>query len=104
MRTRIRVLILGTALAVLMTMSLGAQAAPTKATCSDVDFLGIVVHGHHVVRDYVAGEAFEWPPAGQVSGAGGAETPGGAGRGHLGAGIAPGASFCTDSRSPGFHP
>ncbi|MFP5333122.1 MAG: hypothetical protein ACLGHX_12295 [Acidimicrobiia bacterium] len=103
MRIRIRIVVLGAALAALLGMSLAAQAAPTKATCSDVGFLGIVVHGHHVVRDYVAGEPFEWPPAGQVDASGGAAIPGGSGRGHLGAGVAPGASFCTDSNSPGVH-
>lgn len=105
MRTKFRVLVVGTGFAALMAMSLAAQAAPTKATCSDV--LDIVVHGHHVVADYVVGVGhgnMTWPPAGQVDASGGAAVPGGSGRGHLEAGVAPGASFCTDSNSPGAHP
>ena len=103
--TRIRGVVLAASIAVLLTVSLAAQAAPTKATCSDVEFLGIVVHGHHVVRDYVVGEGgMTWPPAGQVDVSGGAALPGGPGPGfHFPNGVAPGASFCTDSQSPGAH-
>lgn len=101
MRTSLRVLVLGTALAVLMAMSLAVQAAPTKATC--VELIG-VIHGHHVVRDYVVGGALDWPPAGQVDASGGAAHPGGPVRTHLEADVPPGASFCTDSNSPGTPP
>lgn len=90
----------------------GAVATPpdhASPTCSDVEFLGIDVHGQHVVRDYVAGgdAASDWPPSGQELGSavrenGGAAVPGGPGPGfHFPLDIAPGASFCTDSRSGG---
>lgn len=105
-RTSIRGVVLAAAIATLLTVSLVAQAAPTKATCSDVEFLGITVHGHHVVRDYVVGGGeMTWPPAGQVDASGGAAVPGGPGPGfHFPNEVAPGASFCTESKSPGAHP
>ncbi len=107
MRSGIRAAVVAAAISTLLTISLAAQAAPTKATCSDVGFLGIVVHGHHVVRDYVVGDhthSMTWPPAGQVHARGGAAVPGGPGPGfHFPNGIAPGASFCTNSKSPGVH-
>lgn len=82
-----------------------AQSGPT---CSDV--LDIDVHGEHIVGDYVTGighETLEWEPRGGIVGEtvsenGGVTIAGGAGRGHRDAGIAPGASFCTDSQSPGW--
>lgn len=106
LRTRVRGLVLAGTIGALLAVSLVAQAAPTKATCSDVGFLGITVHGHHVVRDYVVGDGgMTWPPAGQVKVSGGAAVPGGPGPGfHFVHGVAPGASFCTDSKSPGAHP
>ncbi len=84
-----------------------ASAAPTCSTT-----LGIVVHGQHVVGDYVTGigrENLPWPPSGGVVGeavAGqGAAIPGGPGPGfHFPNGFAPGASFCLlQSQSPGAH-
>lgn len=91
---------------VLTTGALPAAAAPT---CSEVDFLDVEVHGHHVVRDYVTGGVSEWPPPGGSVGAAiggtGAVLPGGPGPGfHFPNGVAPGASFCNgQSQSPGFH-
>ena len=90
---------------------LAAMVAPVAAhdpTCADVGGLGIEVHGQHVVRDYVMGGGLEsWPPKGQVGaavGGSGAAVPGGPGPGfHFPNGFAPGASFCTDSNSPGLH-
>ena len=79
-------------------------------TCSDT--LGVVVHGQHIVADYVTGighETLDWPPSDQnigqiVSENGGAAIPGGPGPGfHFPNGIAPGASVCNDSQSPGAH-
>lgn len=90
-----------------------AFAAPSPAlaatpTCSDV--LGIVVHGQHVVGDYVTGTGHQnlaWPPAGMVGAAvrgTGAAVPGGPGPGFHFPHIAPGASFCiVQARTPGFH-
>ena len=89
--------------------SAGAQSSNATPTCSDV--LGIDVHGQHVVGDYVTGighEDLEWSPSGGVVGEavrenGGVEFAGGPGPAfHFENGIAPGASFCTDSQSPGF--
>ena len=86
-----------------------AQSTNPTPTCSDA--LGIEVHGQHVVGDYVSGighENLDWPPSGQdigdaVSENGGVAIAGGPGPGfHFIEGVAPGASFCTDSRSPGI--
>jgi hypothetical protein len=91
---------------------LAALAGPVAAhgpTCADLGPLGIEVHGQHIVRDYVTGGALtSWPPKGAVGAAisgSGAVVPGGPGPGyHFPNGFAPGASFCTDSNSPGLHP
>lgn len=90
----------------LLATTLPAGAEPT---CADVG-LGVDVHGHHVVRDYVSGgETGSWPPDGGELGASiagdGAAVPGGPGPGfHFEEGFAPGASFClAQSQSPGFH-
>lgn len=81
-----------------------------QPTCSDN--LDIDVHGQHVVGDYVTGighDELGWPARGREVGAataanGGAAVPGGPGPGfHFDHDVAPGASFCTDSRSPGAH-
>ena len=94
------------------TLSIGALAAAAfagpgaaaahggdDATCSDVGFLDVEVHGDHVVRDYVKGAD------GEVGHGEGAAIPGGPGPGfHFPNGVAPGASFCNpQSNSPGFH-
>ncbi len=98
--------------AALSMLGSGSVAAAQSAdrgdpTCSDLAFLDIDVHGQHVVRDYVAGDhdVAAGRDLGQRVGANqGAAVPGGPGAGgHLPAGIAPGASFCTDSQSPGVH-
>lgn len=87
-----------------------AAAAPRTPTCSTV--LGIAVHGQHIVGDYVTGlghDDLDWSPSGGVVGkavsdAGGPAVVGGPGPGfHFAHGVAPGASFCTDSASPGDH-
>jgi hypothetical protein len=86
----------------------GVMPASAGPTCSDVEFLGISVHGQHVVRDYVSGSAVaEWPPkgVGAAIGGTGAALPGGPGPGyHFPNEVAPGASFCnSQANSPGFH-
>lgn len=85
-----------------------ASVAAGEPTCSDVG-LGVVVHGQHVVRDYVSGGALglTWPPVGvgsTIAGSG-AAVPGGPGPGfHFPNDFAPGASFCNSkAKSPGFH-
>jgi hypothetical protein len=78
--------------------------------------VGIEVHGQHVVGDYVMGGGhglgsdLQWPEdyrgmvGEMVRENGGAALPGGPGPGfHFPNGFAPGASFCTDSASPGTH-
>lgn len=100
-----------TALAAAAALILGAAipALAHEPTCADFDALGIVVHGQHVVRDYVTGgELSGWPVeggAGQYIAGEGAALPGGPGPGyHFPNGIAPGASFCnSQSQAPGFH-
>lgn len=90
------------------TANAGAQSTNPTPTCSET--LDIDVHGEHIVGDYVTGighETLEWSPRGGIVGEtvsdnGGVAIAGGAGRGHIDAGIAPGASFCTDSQSPGW--
>ncbi len=103
-----RVISLAAALA--LALSVAAPAAAHGPTCADFGALGIVVHGQHVVRDYVMGGALaSWPPKGGVVGAAtggsGAALPGGPGPAfHFANGFAPGASFCiAQSNSPGFH-
>ena len=106
MRRIIGALALGGAL----LMATVPAAAAHGPTCADFNALGIVVHGQHIVRDYVTGGALVgWPPAGgsvgDAIGGSGAAVPGGPGPGfHFPNGFAPGASFCLDnSNSPGFH-
>jgi hypothetical protein len=84
-----------------------APAASAKGTPTCGGIVG-VVHGHHIVGDYVTGVGhgnLDWPPAGQVNARGGAVLPGGPGPGfHFPNGFAPGASFCiSQSQSPGMH-
>jgi len=99
----------GSAGILLLALAGVAPASAHDPTCSDVDFLGIGVHGQHVVRDYVMGGGLDsWPPqggaVGEAAGGRGAAVPGGPGPGfHFPNGVAPGASFCTDSNSPGAH-
>lgn len=90
--------------------SAAAQSTNPTPTCSDT--LGIQVHGQHVIGDYVTGighDELDWPPTGSdigdiIAANGGVVVPGGPGPGfHFENGVAPGASFCTDSRSPGAH-
>lgn len=88
--------------AVLPLLASGA-AAHSEPNCSDSTIIDVVVHGQHVVSDYVTGtHDVTWPPNGQVGAQtsdGGAATPGGPGpRFHFqdGVGVPPGASFCTD--------
>ena len=53
----------------------GTASAHDGATCSGALGSGIVVHGQHIVGDYVTGlggifgGGLEWPPAGQVGAA-----------------------------------
>jgi hypothetical protein len=97
--------VLGTLLSLL---ALGTVSAH-EPTCSDFTALGVVVHGQHVVRDYVTGGELDgWPANGGVGSAiagEGAALPGGPGPGfHFPNGFAPGASFCiSQSNAPGFH-
>ncbi|HEX9635679.1 MAG TPA: hypothetical protein VGB34_09390 [Candidatus Limnocylindria bacterium] len=93
-----------------LTISLaGAASAAGEPTCSD-KFEGYP-HGYHIVADYVTGigseflggPGIDWPPSG-LNAAGGAALPGGPGPAfHFELGVAPGASFCNDSNSPGAH-
>jgi hypothetical protein len=88
----------------LLMATVPSVAAAGNPTCSD---LFGYPHGYHVVADYVTGfgsellggPGIDWPPSG-VNAAGGAAHPGGPYHGGV---IAPGASFCNDSNSPGIH-
>lgn len=98
--------VLGGALVMATVPAAGAH----DPTCADFGALDIIVHGQHVVRDYVTGgELVGWPPAGSAVGeavaGSGAAVPGGPGPGfHFPNGFAPGASFClANSNAPGFH-
>jgi len=109
--TRSRIAALA-AVAVLAAAFSAPASAHGEATCSDALGSGIVVHGQHIVGDYVTGlggifgDGLQWPPAGQVGAAvsanGGAVMPGGPGPGfHFGIpGLAPGASFCNEQAHP----
>jgi len=101
--------IVALAMAGALAIAVAVPVAANEPTCADFGALGIVVHGQHVVRDYVMGGGLSgWPPAGEVGaavGGSGAALPGGPGPGfHFPNGFAPGASFCnSQSNSPGFH-
>ena len=91
------------------TATTGAGADAATPACSGT--LDIEVHGQHIVGDYVTGVGHEmlvWPPAGglvgEVTAGSGPAIRGGPGPGfHFPSNVAPGASFCTDSSSPGTH-
>lgn len=111
MRMTVKQTIAGAAVAAGALLATGGTAAAGSPTCVSefADFFGseIANHGQHIVGDYVSGLGHEgdWPYAGRVGaaigGSGGAVAPGAAGiKLHP---AAPGASFCTDSRSPGAH-
>lgn len=96
------------AVAAALSLTLAAPAMAHDATCSSS--IGTEVHGQHVLGLYVVGGQLaldSWPPTGGVGqdiAGRGAALPGGPGPGfHMLNGIAPGASFCTDSKSPGLH-
>jgi hypothetical protein len=100
----------------------GSASAETPAnagspTCADIFESGIVVHGQHIVGDYVTGvgavlnldgidgNSLTWPPSGQVgqvvAANGGAFLPGGPGPAfHFIEGLPPGASFCLVQAHP----
>ena len=103
-----RRLALGAALVALLSLALAVPASAHEATCSTS--IGSEVHGQHVLGLYVVGGSLNygtWPPTGGVGqyiAGEGAALPGGPGPGfHMPNGFAPGASFCTDSNSPGAH-
>jgi hypothetical protein len=110
--TRSRLALAAVLATVAAALSAGPAAAHGEPTCAGVLGSGIVVHGQHIVGDYVTGlggifgSDLQWPPAGQVGAAvkanGGAAIPGGPGPGfHFTIpGLAPGASFC----NPQAHP
>lgn len=90
--------------------ALGQRTVPSGPTCSDV--LDIDVHGQHVIGDYASGTGHDqlgWPPSGRdisetVGANRGVVVRGGPGPGyHFDNEVAPGASLCTDSQSPGAH-
>jgi hypothetical protein len=91
-----------------LTLSLAGVAGAREPTCSQhFPF----PHGYHIIADYVTGigseflggPGIEWPPKG-LNAEGGAVLPGGPGPAfHFVLGVAPGASFCNDSNSPGSH-
>ncbi len=92
----------------ILAVVVAAPVSAHEATCSSS--IGSEVHGQHVLGLYVVGGSLNygsWPPTGGVGqyiGGEGAALPGGPGPGfHMPNGFAPGASFCTDSNSPGLH-
>lgn len=113
--TRSRIGMLAVAAALGTALLAGPASAHGDATCSGVFGTELVVHGQHVVGDYVTGTGglsgtLAWPPAGQVGAVvkanGGAAVPGGPGPGfHFTIpGLAPGASFCNEQAHPnGFE-
>lgn len=104
-----RRLLLSAAAVAALAIGAAAPVAAGDPTCADT--LGIENHGQHIVGMYVVdmNQLYlpYWPPAGGVGqyiAGEGASLPGGPGPGfHFPNGFAPGASFCTDSNSPGLH-
>jgi hypothetical protein len=91
-----------------LVLALAGPAAAHETTCTSS--IGTEVHGQHVLGLYVVGGQLAldyWPPTGGVGqyiAGEGAALPGGPGPAfHFLNGFAPGASFCTDSNSPGLH-
>ena len=112
MRHRTRTTIGLAAGALALALGGGTASAHDEPTCSSALGSEIVVHGQHVVGDYVTGlggifgDGPEWPFNGLVGQAvqenGGALTPGGPGPGfHFTVeGLPPGASFCNEQAHP----
>ena len=112
MRTSTRTTIALTIGALALALGGTTASADDAATCAGALGSDIVVHGQHIVGDYVTGlggifgDGLQWPPAGQVGEAvqenGGAAMPGGPGPGfHFTIeGLAPGASFCNEQAHP----
>lgn len=108
---RVTRMVAGCAVAAGVFVAAGGTAAAGSPTCvSEFEaFFGgnhdIANHGQHIVGDYVVGGHTEWPPSGQVGDVvGGRHGPWNAGApGIHEHPFAPGASFCTDSNSPGPH-
>lgn len=91
-----------------LALPLAGPVAAHETTCTSS--IGTEVHGQHVLGLYVVGGQLaldSWPPTGGVGqyiAGEGAALPGGPGPAfHFLNGFAPGASFCTDSKSPGLH-
>jgi len=109
---RLRAIVATGSTALMFLASVGVTTAHGDARCNDALGSGIVVHGQHIVGDYVTGlggifgDGLGWPPAGQVGAAvkenGGALIPGGPGPGfHFTIeGLPPGASFCNEQAHP----
>ena len=112
MRHRTRTTIALAAGALALALGGGTASAHDEATCSGALGSDIIVHGQHVVGDYVTGlggifgDGPDWPFAGLVGQAvqenGGALVPGGPGPGfHFTVeGLPPGASFCNEQAHP----
>jgi len=112
MRHSRRATIALTAGALALVLGGGTASADDEATCAGALGSDIVVHGQHIVGDYVTGlggifaDGLQWPPAGQVGEAvqenGGGLIPGGPGPAfHFTIdGLAPGASFCNEQAHP----
>jgi hypothetical protein len=103
-----RRLILIAAASAVLAAAIAAPVSAHESTCSSS--IGSEVHGQHVLGLYVVGGSLNldsWPPSGGVGqfiAGEGAALPGGPGPGfHFPNGFAPGASFCTESNSPGLH-
>jgi hypothetical protein len=103
-----RRLVLIAAASAILAAAFATPVAAHESTCTSS--IGTEVHGQHVLGLYVVGGQLaldSWPPAGGVGqyiAGEGAALPGGPGPAfHFPNGFAPGASFCTDSSSPGLH-
>ena len=101
-------IIMAVAMALTVMTASVALADRDGPTCANLQFQldDIANHAQHIIGDYVTGDGHdgEWPPNGLVGnrgepgvpGSGAAVAPGAAApNGHFGAGLAPGASFCT---------
>jgi hypothetical protein len=108
---RLRTFVLSACLALAFVLWGATGVSAAEPTCSTT--LGLVVHGQHIVGDYLTGighEGLTWPPGGGVVGdaiaRSGVVIAGGPRPGfHFPNGFAPGASFCLlQSQAPGIHP
>ena len=107
-----RRVVVAAVIAAMLVLGLAPAAMAGEPTCAGLGETGWENHGTHIIEQYIidgdfdalTGNPSDELGGGQVDSTKVVANAGKAGKGHLAAGVAPGASFCTDSESPGAHP